>query len=323
LATFAALLAAGLLGGFGAAKADMTLTAAATAEGFGLSTFATGFASNNFPSVGIVGPVGIAATSAGILISDPVDGTVRLFADVDNQTVVAALKTTSYGVGAVHGMTVLGDAVYMNSQSAGTLLQLNPDGTLNQTIVGGFSVAQGVVADPFTGHIYVASAGGIFEVDPIAKTKTLFSSITSFDGLTLSPDGTTLYGTSVGHLIGFNTTSKAVTFDSGFISGGPDGTVIGLGPLAGNIFANTNSGTFVEINLSTLAQTVLATGGSRGDFVNIDTSNGTLLLTQSDRVLRLTPPTGGFEAAPEPSSASTALIISALVGVTFVVKRRH
>jgi hypothetical protein len=58
----------------------------------------------------------------------------------------------------------------------------------------------------------------------------------------------------------------------------PDGTAIGTGPLAGNIFANTNGGTIVEVNLATLAQTPIASGGSRGDFVTLD-PNGTLMVT--------------------------------------------
>jgi PEP-CTERM motif len=304
-AAFAVLFTAGFLTNPGAAKADMVLTQAATNQGFGLSTFSTGFASS-----GSVGPLGIAVTSAGVLVSDYPDGNVRLFSDTDNQTVAGALKTTSYGgFAAAHAMTVAGGTLYMNSQSAGNLLQLNADGTLNQTIVGGFSTAQGIVANPVNGHIFVSSAGGVFEVDPIAKTKTLFSSNTSLDGLTISADGTILYGASFGgHLLGFNTTSKLPTFDSGSIPGGPDGTVIGLGPLAGNIFVNTNSGNFVEINLTTLAQTLLGTGGSRGDFVSVDTNNGTLLLTQTDRVLRLTPPSGGFQPPSSPEPSSLALV---------------
>ena len=59
--------------------------------------------------------------------------------------------------------------------------------------------------------------------------------------------------------------------------------------MAGDLFVNTNGGTVVEANLATAAQTVIASGGSRGDWVTVDPSNGTLLLTQTDRIMRLTP----------------------------------
>src|SRR5262249_7028586 len=96
-------------------------------------------------------------------------------------------------------------------------------------------------------------------------------------------------------------TTGAQVFDSGVIPGGPDGTAIGTsGNLAGKLFVNTNGGTVVEINTTTLAQTVLATGGTRGDFVTVDPLNDTLLITQTDDILRLTPTGGGFIPVPGP-----------------------
>src|SRR5207244_6509507 len=82
------------------------------------------------------------------------------------------------------------------------------------------------------------------------------------------------------------------------------GLALGTGVLAGNLLVNTNDGRVVEINLASHLQTEIASGGSRGDFVKVDPNNGTLLLIQSDSIIRLTPPAGGgFEGAvPEPSS---------------------
>jgi hypothetical protein len=89
-----------------------------------------------------------------------------------------------------------------------------------------------------------------------------------------------------------------LVFDSGTISGGPDGIALGAGALAGNLFVNTNSGTLVDVNLATTTQTLIASGGSRGDFVTVDPNNGTLFVTQSDRLMRLTAPTGAGFAIP-------------------------
>jgi hypothetical protein len=80
-----------------------------------------------------------------------------------------------------------------------------------------------------------------------------------------------------------------------------DGTARGQsGTIAGDLFVNTNDGYVIEIDTTTLAQTVIASGGSRGDFGTVDPLNGTLLLTQTDDILRLTPKSGSFAPVPGP-----------------------
>jgi hypothetical protein len=145
------------------------------------------------------------------------------------------------------------------------------------------------------------------DVDPVSGTFTVFKSgLAGPDGLALSSDGSTLYVSlaGTGHIAGFNTTTGLQVFDSGPITiPNVDGIALGGGTLFGNIFANTNNGTVVEVNLATLAQTVIASGGSRGDFATVDTSGGpltgTLLLTQTDVIDRLfAGPGGTFNGLP-------------------------
>ncbi len=145
-----------------------------------------------------------------------------LFADANNQTLASAIKTTFYGSN-VHCLTTFNGLVYMNWQGMGTLVQLNSDGTFNQTIVGGFSNANGVIGDSQTGHLFMAAGNGLFDVDPIAKTKSLFVANGALDGLTISPDNSVLYAAGNGQITGYSTTSGAVVFTSGAIAGGPDG----------------------------------------------------------------------------------------------------
>ncbi len=97
-------------------------------------------------------------------------------------------------------------------------------------------------------------------------------------------------------------------FKTQAIADGPDGIAVGVGPVAGNLFVNTNGGRVVEINQTTGAQTVIATGGSRGDFVTVDPNDGTLLLTQSDRIMRLVP--GVFEVPADHLTTTTSLSIT-------------
>src|SRR5262245_33956269 len=89
-------VAAGALASPTAAPADLVLTPAGVAQGFSLSTFATGFASAP-TNGGNIGPIGVAFTGRGVLVDD-VFGNVRLFpTDTDGQTVASAPVTLAYG----------------------------------------------------------------------------------------------------------------------------------------------------------------------------------------------------------------------------------
>src|SRR5262249_38861359 len=68
----------------------------------------------------------------------------------------------------------------------------------------------------------------------------------------------------------------------------------------------TNDGTIIEVNLTTLAQTTIATNGTRGDFVTVDPTNNTLLVTQSDAIVRISP--GNFQS--NKTNTSTAVTSS-------------
>jgi hypothetical protein len=298
-----------LIYGASQANAALTLTAAGTAQGFNLSTFATGF-----PNASGLGPLGIAFPAAGgVLIAD-IAGNIRRFpTDTDGQSAVSAPIGQNYGSNNAVGLAVVGGNIYMTQQLASAVVQVNNDGTFNQTIVSsGVFAATGIVANPFTGHLYVSTIdnGQIVEVDPVAKTTSILGHYI-MDGMTLSADGKTLYGATYadvssveGGIVGIDTTTGLVKFDTGIIPGGVDGAALGTGTLAGLLFVNMNSGDFIEVNLNTLARTTIATGGSRGDFVTVD-PNGSLLLTQSDSIVRLTPPAGGgFVGGPVPEPSS-------------------
>lgn len=274
--------------------AGMVLTPAGMGQSLTLTTFASGF-----PNASSVGPLGIAFVGGTVLVSD-FPGNVRVFpSDTDGQTAASAPVATNYGSTNAIDLAQVGGSIFMTQQGAGDLVQINNNGTFNQVIATGMPAATGLVADALTGHLFVSTLDNnvIWNVDPIAKTKTVFVNA-SADGLTISADGSTVYGEVNGHIIGWNALTKAQVFDSGAIPGGPDGTAIGAGLFAGTLFVNTNAGQLIEINLTTLAQTVIGTGGSRGDFVTVDTTNNTLLLTQTDSILRLTG--ASFTTTPEP-----------------------
>src|SRR5262249_31002315 len=148
----------------------------------------------------------------------------------------------------------LNGTIYMTQAGTGDVVKLINNGASTQVVVSGIPGASAVLADPFNKLLYVDRRGvgaPIYVVDPIAKTVNVFQNVQA-DGLSLSPDGKTLYaaidgGAFAGHVLGFDTTTKALDFDSGAISGGPDGIAVGKGPVAGNLFVNTNGGTIVEV----------------------------------------------------------------------------
>jgi sugar lactone lactonase YvrE len=263
-------------------------------QGLTLSTFASGF-----PSSSSVGPLGIAFVPNGTVLVSDYPGNVRVFPnDTDGQNAAGAPVAQNYGGANAVDLAQLGGNIYMTRQGIGDLVQINNSGTFNQVIVTGMPAATGMVADPLNGALYVSTVGNgvIYKVDPIAKTKSAFVNA-SADGLTISGDDSTIYGEVGGHILGWNVISATQVFDSGLIAGGPDGAAVGAGLFAGELFVNTNSGQLFEINLATHAQTLIGTGGTRGDFVTVDTTNDTLLLTQTDRILRLT---GASFSTPEP-----------------------
>lgn len=272
-------------------RAQLTLTQAGIDRGFRLTTFASGF-----PSSSSIGPEGMGfAPDGSIWVATPTSGNVQRFQNVDDQNAATAPILASYGAGAINDLQFLGTTPYMSQFNAGRVVELNANGTLNRVVATGISGALGLAPNPFTGRVFVSSPTRIVDLDPATGSFTNFATGDNVDGLTLSPDGSTLYaavrgtGPLANRLIGYNTGTRAITFDSGVISGGMDGTVLGYGQFAGYIYANMTNGTVIEINLSDPTQRVtIASGGSRGDFAYSHPSrNGDMFLTQTNSIMRL------------------------------------
>ena len=300
------------------AHAAMVLTAAGTSAGFTLSTFASGFSSDG----GGVGPVGITfPNSGGVLVTDFPSGSVYFFpTDTDGQSTASITPVTGFGTNNGAGLTNFNGTVYLAEQARGAIVQLTDTGSLVSTLTAGTPLATDLVGNSANGLLYV-SHGGISAVNPTTKSVTSVLSGVASDGLTLDALNQILYAEVNGQIVGYNIGNASVAFQSGAISGA-DGAALGQGTLAGNLFVNTNFGQIVEVNLATKAQTVIATGGSRGDLIALD-PNGTLLLTQTDSVIRLSPPSGGsFGGSATPEPATTALTLAGVTGLLGLARRR-
>ena len=284
---------------------QLTLTPAGVSAGYKLTTFASHFPySTPYWAGPGVGPLGIEFSPSGVLITDD-NGDMHVFPDADGQDASQTAVAQNYGQGNAVGLTHLGGKFYMAGNGQQNVLQINADGTLNQVVATGIVEPIGIVGNPATGNLFISTADNhcIYDVNPVAKTATLWlSGLLKPDGVVLSSDNKVLYvgmEDSNGDIVGYDTTTKAVVWDynqknPGTPIANPDGITLGSGSLAGQLVVNTNQGKVYQISIATGAATLIASGGSRGDFVAVD-PNGTELLTQTDSVLRLTPPPGsGF-----------------------------
>ena len=300
------------------AMAQLMLTQAGIDRGFQLTTFAT-----SFPTTGGVGPRGIDYLPNGQVLVSSLNGQIRRFNNVDGQSAVTVAPfVTIAGTDNANGMGHIGSdtSIYLAQHTNNRVIRMNADGS-NQITVATIPSALGIAVHSSTGHLFVTgsgggSTGGVFNLDPIAGTFTTVAADIA-DGITITPDGSRIYvanygGANGGRIMGYNTLTNAVVFNSGPVPGGIDGVALGFGPLTGYIYSVTNDGRLWEVNLSSLTQTLIATGGSRGDLVASDPSgSGDVLLTQATSVLRL-------RGVPCPSAAA----LLALGGLTVVRRRR-
>jgi RHS repeat-associated protein len=284
-----------------ATDSELQLTAEGAAEGFAISTFASGFATtpSGVPGVSPIGPLGIGfPDSGGVLVSDIYDNLWLFPTNADGQSVEGMSPVNRLQGRGIRDLAKANGHVYLAlSAGNGGLLQLIDSGTSFDTIINSLP-ALGLAANPIPDseghqHLFVSAGPNIWDVDPIAQTVALFVHQVNFDGL--STDGLVLYGATGNEVLGYQISSGQLVFDSGPIPGGTDGTALGTGSLVGNIFVNTNSAGVWEVNLSTRDRTQIADGdtATRGDFVKVDPDGSSLLVTQSDEIDRLIPPPGG------------------------------
>ncbi len=300
----------------------LDLTAAGIADGFSLSEFVSGF-----PNDG-VGPLGMAVNSDGNVIVNDATGLNYVFKDINGQTVGNALSSTpnpgfppayAYSNGSVWGSTGFSPA---GGNPSGALVKLNNDGTVN-TVYANIPVTNGLWTNPVNGHLLGAGGSGIIDIDVSGATPT-FRVVTSAgsDGVTVSPDGKTVYNTGV---TGFDIATGTQVYGSFGVSGADGMGVISGGALNGDIVVNSNDG-FVALLDALGNQTIIADNGSRGDYTSPDRTDGSLLLTQTDSIWRLsvaggTIGGGGTPGTPEPST--WAMMLAGFAGMGYVAYRRR
>jgi hypothetical protein len=278
------------------ARAQLHLTPAGIAlfRADALTVFASGF-----PVTNSIGPFGVDYQTDGNILVTTGTGNLQRFANTDGQNAVTIPVLRAFGAGQAIGLAHIGSNIYLAQNGApARVTQINANGSDNHVVATGISGATGLVASPVSGHLFCTTNIApfrIFEIDAASGTTTVFQTMgqnIAADGMTFSADYSILYAArNDNHMVGYNVATGAQVFDSGLIAnvGAIDGSALGFGALANNLFVNTRNGFVVQVGLNApFTQTIIASGGTRGDFVTSDPSgSGDMLITQTGEIYRL------------------------------------
>lgn len=308
------------------AKAGLTLTAAGIADGFALTTYATGVGGANYSFLAAAPLLNPNVNTLAVI--DYAHGLLRSYADVDGQTYGSALNSVSFpnavNIANAGGITYATRYNVANGLfSVSNTLSLTP-----VSVTGGFAPLYGFAGNPVTGHLLAYGTGsagaGLYDINPLTGANSLIAGGSNFDGLSVSPDGTIVYATVNGNsILGYNISTHGLVFNASSTHG-VDGTGAIFGGLFnGYVIGNNNDGTVSLFDPTGLTQTIIATGGTRGDFTSPDTNNGTLLLSEYDFSYRLTAPGGSFGGGETPEPSTVVMLGIGMAGIAIYGRLRR
>jgi sugar lactone lactonase YvrE len=181
---------------------------------------------------------------------------------------------------------------------------------------------RGLGADPATGDLFVTGDCGLFRLTGLGSAHPAIKTLATgnFDGLTVVNNGADVWVADVGNGVDEYSATGALVTKVG-VGGNPDGVALASpaapSSIAGNLFVNCNNGSIVMVNVHAKnAQTIVASGGSRGDFVTVG-PDGYLYATQVDRVEQIQPAI--FAPVEQPGGSGFPWIILLLILLALVL----
>lgn len=309
------------------AHASLMLTMAGVNDGFSLSTFVSGYPAAEY------GPLSVGVLPDGNLITGSfANAALYIFSDADGQTLGSALSKIPYtfqtGNPQYIFATVDGEVYGAQVGGSGTFGQFSNSGAFTpipNLAAAGVTADYGMWADPANNDLIASSSKGLIEINPVSGTYRVINASVFPDGVTVSPDGQTVYAEVGGGISAYNVTTGALI--KSYATGhSPDGTgVISGGNFNGDLIVNDNDGTVLLLDPVTSVITIIANGGTRGDFVSADTNNGTLFLSQEEQIARLSCGVGCSIGAPPPSSPEpgTMFLVAAGFGALTLLRLRR
>jgi hypothetical protein len=289
-------------------------SAYSTAPGYSAADYATGFPFSR--GLGF-GPIGLAFdTSDNLYVDDPTNSRLYRFQPGGG---VAGSDTQLTGgpvAGGIAGLAFSRGHLFLVRANSNDLVEIDQaTGRATRTVVSGIACPVGLATDPASRDLFVSETcrSRILRisnpVDGPAQATTFASLPASSDGLAFAPDGTLYVVTEAGvvQVAGTASSTPGVTRSLATVPNG-DGIAVGLAPQSGPPFlvVNRTDGAVTRLDLSKSPpeQSNVFTGGSRGDFVAVD-SRGCLYITQTSSIVRIVPPGKHCDLTPSTPGAGT------------------
>lgn len=273
--------------------------------GFAATDYAT-----DFPTLGQVGPLGLAFDQSDrLFVIDRADSRLYSFPPGGGHASDATAVSQTAIPGVPFGLAITRDGrMYASRYAPQDIVELDPaTGTVLRVAARGIACPLGLAVDPLSGDLFVGQdkgcGGGLYRVSGFADgmgTVSRYASIEYVDGVAFDNLGT-LYAAAQDVIYAIGSTASPQPASVTPIANVPtaDGITFGVRSAGGALpflVANRNDGTITKIDFrqSPAATTDIYTGGTRGDFTAVD-SDGCLYATQTSTVVRVTPASGSCQ----------------------------
>lgn len=264
------------------------------------------------------GPLGVAFDqSDNLYVADTYDGNIYKFQPGGGAASDSTRLTESPIPGKITGLVISSSAdMYLARYRAGDVVQVDPLTGRVIRRVARIPCATGLAIDPISGDLFVSEnqcGSTIYRVSDFASgpgTVSAYASVPGVDGLSFDSTGT-LYAVSDGTIMRIGGTQSSNPGATSEVARVPKADGVAFGePVTGQpqfLVVNRNDGVLTRVDLNDgggSTQTNVFTGGTRGDFVTVD-SYGCLFITQSTSIVRI----GGTgnTCAFEPSTTGAKL----------------